>query len=496
MPESDPVVIIGAGPAGLTAAWQLVKHGRNVIIFEADPEYVGGISRTVEYKGFRFDIGGHRFFSKSKEIEALWDELLPKEGDMLTRKRRSRIYYRNRFFSYPLKPFEALFGLGVWESTRCAMSYLKARLFPVPNPKNFAEWVSNQFGSRLFSMFFKTYTEKVWGMPCTEISVDWAAQRIKGLNLSKAVWNALFPRRKSTDVKTLIGSFRYPKKGPGMLWENCAEMVKAKGGEIRMGHRVTGLKLDGGLWKVTAVDTNGNEETVTGRHVISTAAMRDLSNMITPAPNPETLASAESLKYRDFITVAVILENNDEFDDQWIYIHDPDVQVGRIQNYKAWSPAMVPDQSKSCYGLEYFCFARNDGLWAMSDTELKELAVVELEKLGLARAEQALDAKVVRQRKAYPVYDEGYSRHVDVIRKELEEKYPGLHLIGRNGMHKYNNQDHSMMTAILCVENIVEEALTFDLWKVNEDAVYSESGETDHSVSGLRNVPRRVSQSE
>ncbi len=495
MSEPNAVVVIGAGPAGLTAAYQLVKKGRKVIVLEGDPANVGGISRTVEHNGFRFDIGGHRFFSKSQEIEALWDEMLPEAGDMLTRKRSSRILYRNRFFSYPLKPFEALFGLGIIESVRCGLSYLKARLFPITQPKNFEEWVSNQFGERLFSIFFKTYTEKVWGMPCTEISADWAAQRIKGLNLSKAVWNAfssMLPSKNGPVVKTLISSFRYPRQGPGMLWKSCAAKVLANGGEIRMGRVVTGLKFEEKRWQVTAVGPNGKHEMIEASHVISSAAMRDVAGMLAPALAPHAMRSALALKYRDFITVAVILKDAQEFDDQWLYIHDPNVEVGRIQNFKAWSPEMVPDPSLSCYGMEYFCFAREDGLWARSDHDLQDLAVGELEKLGLCRKEQVLEARVVRQQKAYPVYDEGYSDHTDVVRRELERFYPGLYLVGRNGMHKYNNQDHSMMTAILCVENIMSDEIKFNLWNVNEDAAYGESGEIDYSVSGLRSVPQPI----
>ena len=496
MPE--PVVIIGAGPAGLTAAYQLVKNDRDVVVFEADPDSVGGICRTVEHKGFRFDIGGHRFFSKSKEIENLWDEMLPIEGDMLVRDRSSRILYRKRFFSYPLKPVEALFGLGIGESIRCGFSYLKARFFPNPDPANFEEWVSNQFGSRLFSIFFKTYTEKVWGMPCTEISADWAAQRIKGLNLSRAVIDSFFPQKNGKDgevVKTLINSFRYPRKGPGMLWKSCAEKVIEKGGVIHRGHCVTRLVFlrDEKRWEITATDLSGEKVTIRARHVISSAAIGDLGKMLGAQMDQNAKQSCASLRYRDFITVAVIVRDGEKFRDQWIYIHDPDVQVGRIQNFKAWSPEMVPDPSMTCYGMEYFCFEQDDGLWAMTDQELGELAKSELVELGLISPDRIEDASVVRQRKAYPVYDDAYSKHVEIIRSELTEKFPGLHLVGRNGMHKYNNQDHSMMTACLCVENILAGKAVYDIWKVNEDADYCESEGESQSTSGLRGVPRKIS---
>ncbi len=488
------VIIIGAGPAGLTAAYRLCQLGCRVTVLEADPRYVGGISRTEEHDGFRFDIGGHRFYSKSPEIEALWTELCEPE-ELITRQRSSRIYYRGKFFSYPLRPVEALCGLGLAESMRCGLSYVAARLRPHPEPANFEQWVSNQFGSRLYQIFFKTYTEKVWGMPCTEISADWAAQRIKGLNLYRALVSALFPhKRKGGQIKTLIDSFRYPRLGPGQLWEQCAEKVRAMGGEIHMGQRVAQLSYaaDTQSWEV------GTEagQSHSGAHVISTAAIGDLAPMIEPAPSPTVREAAGALSYRDFITVAVMAradQSQPDLSDQWIYIHDPGVQVGRVQNYSAWSPDMVPGAGEMlCYGLEYFCFAREEGLWAMADADLERLAIDELVTLGLLERESVTGAKVVRQRKAYPVYDEHYSQHVATIREELARDYPSLHLVGRNGMHKYNNQDHSMMTALLCAENIAAGETKYDLWQINEDAAYGEAGEADHSVSGLRAVPTRV----
>ncbi len=487
-----PVAIIGAGPAGLTAAYLLSKRGVPVVVIEADPQYVGGISKTVTYKGFHFDIGGHRFFSKSKEVEDLWTEILP--DDMLVRPRSSRILYRNQFYSYPLKGREALMKLGFVESIRCMMSYLQARLFPVEPPRHFEDWVSNRFGKRLFSIFFKTYTEKVWGMSCREISADWAAQRIKGLSLMTAIRNAILPQRepasRSAIVKTLINSFRYPRRGPGMLWERCTEKVRTLGGRVLMGQRVTGAEHGDGKWTVKITGTDGTEATIEAADLISTAPLRELMHLVRPAVSKDALHAADQLKYRDFITVAVILKERDAFSDNWIYVHDPSVQVGRVQNFKSWSPEMVPDPALTCYGLEYFCF-EHTGLWIKSDEELQDLARRELVQLGLAKAEDIVDATVVRQRKAYPVYDDAYAQHLGVIRRELEARFPTLHVIGRNGMHKYNNQDHSMMTAMLCVENIIAGERTFDLWEVNEDAEYHEAGERS-AVSGLRDVPRRV----
>jgi protoporphyrinogen oxidase len=504
-PEQPPsVAIIGAGPAGLTAAYLLAKRGVPVTVLEADPEYVGGISRTARYKGFHFDIGGHRFFSKSKEVEDFWTEILP--HDMLDRPRSSRIYYRGQFFAYPLRAGEALRKLGVVESARCVLSYLWARAFPIKPAKSFEDWVTNQFGQRLFRIFFKTYTEKVWGMPCKEISADWAAQRIKGLSLWSAAWNALLPKKKQPAdrgkvIKTLIDTFRYPRKGPGMMWERCAERVREMGGLVEMGRRVVGCHWDAGRgqWQVTHVGADGEPRTTVAGHVVSTMPMRQLAKAVTPHLSGTASAAAESLRYRDFLTVVLILKERNRFDDNWIYIHDPSVLVGRVQNFKSWSPEMVPDPSLACYGLEYFCF-EGDGLWSSSDADLVERAKTELAKIGLAEPGEVVDGCVVRQAKAYPVYDDDYATHVATLRAELTERFPTLHLVGRNGMHKYNNQDHAMMTAMLCVENIVAGRAVYDLWQVNQDAEYHEAGAAGDQklagATGLRGVPERVKDGE
>lgn len=487
------IAIIGGGPAGLTAAYLLTKEKQRVTVLEADPDQVGGISRTVRHGRYRFDIGGHRFFSKSAEVEALWDELLP--NDFLERPRSSRIFYRGKLFSYPLKPYDALAKLGPLESARCVLSWLKARARPVSAPANFEDWVSNQFGRRLFSIFFKSYTEKVWGMDCREISADWAAQRIKGLSLGAAIKDALTPKRRAGDksgAKSLITSFRYPRHGPGMMWEECARRVREQGGEVSMGRRVTGLAhLPDGRWRLAVKGADGAESDLEADEVISTAPLRELAQSITPALPPEALGAAGGLGYRDFITVAVILPDENRFSDNWIYIHDPSVKVGRIQNFKSWSPEMVPEPGMNCYGMEYFCF-EGDGLWASDDAVLVELAKRELEKIGLARAADVREGVVVRQKKAYPVYDDDYAANVATLRAELERRFPNLHLVGRNGMHKYNNQDHAMMTAMLCAKNILAGRREHDLWAVNEDAEYHEAGGANAGAGGVRLTPRRV----
>lgn len=469
------IVCIGAGPAGLTAAYAITKKGHACVVLEEDSQYVGGISRTVRYKEFLFDIGGHRFFSKSETVEKLWDEILP--NDMLVRPRKSRIYYRNKFYSYPLRAIEALLNLGLWESTLCVLSYLKQLIFPFKQTQNLEEWVCNQFGRRLFSIFFKTYTEKVWGMKCTEISADWAAQRIKGLSLFSTIWNALKPKNGSYGrekvIKTLIESFRYPRRGPGMMWESACRIVESRNGKVMLGWKVNGLQFDRQLqqWIVSASNLKGDSLDVRCGNVISSAPLRDVWTSV--VPRPVSYEAATYLRYRDFLTVTLIVKERNIFDDNWIYIHDPTVKVGRVQNFRSWSAEMVPDKNINCLGLEYFCF-ENDSFWSMSDEDLIELAKREIVQLNLVAFEDILEGIVVRQKKAYPIYDDKYQQCITEIRQEIAANYPGLHLVGRNGMHKYNNQDHAMMTALLTVENIFSEKNMFDVWQVNQDAEYLE----------------------
>jgi protoporphyrinogen oxidase len=489
-------LVIGAGPAGLTAAYTLAKAGREICVLEQDPLYLGGISRTVNHKGFLFDIGGHRFFSKSKEVVDLWNEILP--DDFIERPRLSRIYYRGKFYAYPLLAFEALGNLGVFQSAACMASFTWAKLAPVKSPKTFHQWVRNQFGERLFSIFFKTYTEKVWGMSCDEISADWAAQRIKGLDLMTAVIDGLgrslgLRRKSGAGAKTLIESFRYPRRGPGMMWDACAAKVRGLGGEIVMDRRVAGLEWDADamLWKVATVSEAGPAENFLARNVISSAPMRELTSMIEPAP--PCANEAGKLSYRDFLTVVLIGDSQVQIPDNWVYIHDPAVKVGRVQNFRSWSPELIPDPHSTCLGLEYFCF-EGDGLWTAADEVLIELAKSEISAIGLMRGEDVKDACVVRQRKAYPVYDEEYRDNVEVVRETLARLYPTLHLVGRNGMHKYNNQDHAMMTGLLTALNIIAGEKLYDPWDVNEDAEYGEAGVSGarEALASERLVPRRA----
>ena len=484
---------MGAGPAGLTAAYELYKHDVPVTILEKDDKQVGGLARTVEHKGYRFDIGGHRFFSKNQEVEDLWTEILGEE--MLTRGRLSRIYYRGKFFAYPIKAANALWNLGPVEAVRCVASYARARLQPVKNPRSLEDWVRNQFGWRLYSIFFKTYTEKVWGISTKELSADWAAQRIKSLDLWLVLRSAILPRRAAKSrgevVTTLIDRFRYPRFGPGQMWERVAEIGRDKGSPVLFGRAIESVKHEGSrVRSVVSRTAAGKLEEHPGTDFVSSIPMRELiARLDPPAPEPVRRA-AESLSYRDFISVALMIDRANVFPDNWIYIHDPSVHVGRIQNFKNWSPEMVPDQSKTCLGLEYFCF-EGDGQWSSSDSTLVELAGKELAQLGICSPDEIFDGVVVRQQKAYPVYDDAYQAHVDVIRNYLQSQLPNLHLAGRNGMHKYNNQDHSMMTALLVARNIAA-GTAFDPWKVNADAVYHEDirvGEKD--LTG-RQVPAKI----
>ena len=493
--DNKKVVIIGAGPSGLTAAYELCKLGVESVVLEKD-EIVGGISRTVNYRGYLFDIGGHRFFTKVKAVENLWKEIL-EEKKFLTRKRLSRIYYKKKFFHYPLQPKNALFGIGIYNSFRTFLSYTRTQLFPIKPEVSFEDWISNRFGRRLYYTFFKTYTEKVWGIPCNEISADWAAQRIKGLSLFSAIKHALVsdrPKNKSNVIKSLIDSFKYPEKGPGMMWETVAEVIQSKGSRLKTNANVEKISWEKN--KVTALEIKAGDkrELIPGTDFISSMPIQELVRKLEPNVPDEVRHAADILSYRDFLTVSLIIDKADLFEDNWIYIHDAAVKVGRIQNFKNWSPKMVPDQNKTCLGLEYFCF-EGDSLWTMPDQDLIKLAIEELRILELADPKDVEDGTVVRMPKAYPVYDSKYADAIKVIRKFLDG-LDNLYLVGRNGMHKYNNQDHSMLTAMLTVKNIM--GANYDVWDVNVEQEYHEEIDDENKKQmALLNstqplVPKRI----
>ncbi len=478
-------VVIGAGPAGLVTAYELAKKGQQVTVLEG-ADKVGGISRTETYKGYRFDIGGHRFFTKVGEVQALWQEILG--DDFIQVPRMSRIYYRNRFFDYPLSITNTLKNLGPIDSTLIVLSYLKARakatLSSENEAENFEEWVTERFGSRLYNTFFKSYTEKVWGIPCNKIQAEWAAQRIKGLSLSKAVINAMFG---SNDTKTLIKEFDYPVLGPGMMWEKCQSLIEEAGSFVTMNTRV--VRIERTAQRIDRVIAQKGDETfeLTGDNFVSSMPVSALVRQLNPPAPPAVLTAANGLKYRDFLIVPIIVNIKSLFPDNWIYIHSPEFKVGRIQNFKNWSAAMVPDPNKTCLGMEYFC-NEGDSLWEMDDAALIRLASEEIVGLGLVPDVASVeDGTVIRQKKAYPVYDGEYRKHLAVL-QDYMEGFENLQTVGRNGMHRYNNQDHSMLSGLLAAKNILGEK--HDLWGINTERSYHEDF-TKEQWAKLRNTEDR-----
>jgi protoporphyrinogen oxidase len=465
---TDHVAVIGAGPAGLTLAYLLARRGIAVTVLEGS-DIVGGISQTAQYKGYRFDIGGHRFFTKIAPVQALWEEWLGE--DFIDVPRLSRIHYAGRYFHYPLKPFNALAGLGLVNAVRIMASYLHAKLWPSPVEETFEQWVSNRFGRRLYEIFFRTYTEKVWGIPCTEIRAEWAAQRIQGLSLARALLSASPLQRRDPGIKSLINTFKYPRFGPGQMWEACRDRIREAGGRVLMRHHVRHVALRDGAAVAVVADTPDGPVRLEADHVVSSTDVRGLMRALGDQVPASAREAAEGLRYRDFLVVALILDGEGFFPDNWIYVHTPGVKVGRIQNFNNWSAAMVPEPGRTCLGLEYFCF-EGDGLWSSGDDDLVALARRELAALDLAPGARVADATVVRMPKAYPIYDADYRGHLDRVRACID-RIPNLHTVGRNGMHKYNNQDHSMYTAILTVENMLGEA-RHDVWAVNTDFEYHE----------------------
>jgi protoporphyrinogen oxidase len=483
MPE---VLIVGAGPAGLTAAYELSKLGLHSTVLEADTQ-VGGLSRTVNYRGYRFDIGGHRFFSKVQLINDLWQEILGEE--FLIRPRLSRIYYRERFFDYPLRAVNALAGLGPIEALLITLSYTKARLFPSDEETNFEQWVSNRFGRRLYEIFFKTYTEKVWGIPCSQISADWAAQRIRNLSLHEALRNALFGSGRANDgqiITTLIDQFQYPRFGPGMMWQRCEEILAARGHDTIRGVKVERIRHRNGRVEAVYGRTQSGEFVEFGADdFISTMPLRRLIQALDPPPPDAVLEAASHLRYRDYLTVVLIVKRESVFPDNWIYIHSPDVKMGRIQNYKNWSRHMVPDPSRSSLGLEYFVWDRDEE-WGWSQDRLIELGIRECSRIGIIEPAEVEDGTVVRMKKAYPVYDHEYQESLATVRLYLES-LSNLQTIGRNGLHRYNNQDHSMLTGVYAARNIAGES--YDVWSVNTEMEYHEEIRSTPSKAGDRLVP-------
>ena len=472
--QQPSVVIVGAGPAGLTTAWELSEKNAAVTVIEKY-HMVGGIARTETYKGYRFDIGGHRYFTKIDEVNYLWH--LWMGPDFKTRPRKSRIYYNGKFFDYPLKAFNALFGLGILESTRILTSYAHASLFPTHDEETFEEWVSNRFGKRLFQIFFKTYTEKVWGIPTSEIRAEWAAQRIKGLSLMSAARNAMvnsigISRNESRKdaIKTLVEEFEYPSLGPGQMWETVASKLEARGGVVHLDTSVVRLKCEGQRVTHVICEQDGQRVEHPADHVVSTMPLPELVMSLDTDTPKHVIEAAKSLTYRAILVVVLIVKQRELFPDNWIYIHSPEVKVGRIQNFKNWSPDMVPDEAMTSLGLEYFC-DEDDIVWNTQNADLIALATQEIDRIGLVKAGDVVDGTVVRQPKAYPVYNSIYADKLNII-KDYLSTFDNLQTIGRNGLHKYNNMDHSMLTGILAAKNIMGEV--HDVWEVNTERSYHE----------------------
>ena len=463
--REHPVVVLGGGPAGLTAGYLLAKQGKPVVVLESTGQ-VGGLARTEVRDGYRFDLGGHRFFTKVKEVDDLWHEIMKEE--FLRRPRQSRIYWNDKFLEYPLQGMDVIRKLGPVEVVRCGLSYLWAAIKPKGREDTFEQWVSNRFGRRLYQHFFKTYTEKLWGVSTDEIRAEWAAQRIKGLSFFSAAKAAFFGN-KGNKIKSLISEFNYPRYGPGQMWEQMTEDIRARGGEVRLNAPVTEIRISEVTGRVTEIVAG--EETLTPSHVISSLPLRTTVGIVQPEAPGEVRDAARGLRYRDFLTVALVIDGEDLFPDNWIYIHQPGVRVLRIQNFRSWSPWMVPNDSDASIGMEYFCY-EGDEVWSMADDKLVAMAAGELEQLDLARADKVKFGFVVRVHKAYPIYDVEYADRVATIRRWLDG-VPNLIQVGRNGLHRYNNSDHSMLTAMRAVDNVLL-GTHHDIWAVNAESFYHE----------------------
>jgi protoporphyrinogen oxidase len=475
------VVVLGAGPAGLAAARELALGGRAVTLLERSLS-VGGLARTEVYRGFRFDMGGHRFYTKSDEVRRFWADALG--DDFRLRPRLSRIYYRGRFFHYPLQALDTLRGLGAFEAALALASYAKRRVRPLPIEDTFERWVTNRFGDRVFRTFFKSYTEKVWGIPCSELRAEWAAQRIKDLSVGRIVRRALGLGGGS--VRSLIEHFHYPRLGPGMMWEAIQRSAEGAGARVRLGAEVVRIERSESRLLAVVVAGAGGDERVEGSHFITSIPLRALVGRLDP-PAPEAVRkAANELRHRDYLTVCLILRRASVFPDNWIYVHDPTVRVARIQNYKNWSGDMVPDPSKTSLGLEYFC-QEGDDLWSRTDAELIDLATRELVAVGLAREGDVEDGCVYRVKEAYPIYDSAYRENLRIV-QAFTDSLDNCQTIGRNGLHRYNNQDHAALCGLLAARNLLN-GRRYDLWSIGSDADYFEETPAAPSAESGAGVP-------
>ena len=463
-------IIIGSGPAGMGCAYNLAEKGKAFLLIDENHQ-AGGLCRTIDFKGYLFDIGGHRFLTRSREVEELWHKILA--GDLLRVKRLSRICYRKRFFKYPLSFSDTLWNLGLVESGLCFLDYLRYKFFPSADNSTFEGWIINNFGRRLYNIFFKTYTEKVWAVACRDLSADWAKERIRGLSLKVAIKNSL-PGKKKSAPKTLSEEFLYPKVGPGEFYSGLQKACLARGGKFRFDTKVVRIRHDGR--EVLAVETEatltGEKTMVEADYLFSSMPLPDIIRILEPRPPEYVARAASQLKFRGLITVNVIMDKEDIFPDQWIYVHSPEVRLGRIQNFKNWSPAMVPDAKKTSLGLEYFC-TQGDELWQKDDINMINFALNELEKIGIVNRRYLIDAFVVRQPNAYPFYSMGYLKNVNLILDYLSG-FCNLQTIGRSGLFRYDNSDHSLLTGIRAANNFLDDRHQ-DPWQLNMKREYIES---------------------
>jgi protoporphyrinogen oxidase len=468
--DTEPigVAVLGAGPAGLSGAYVLAARGESGAVFEAD-DVVGGIARTVEFDGYRADLGGHRFFTKLAPVQRLWEEVLGDE--LLTRPRLSRIFYQGKFFDYPLTAKDVVGRLGFVESTRCALSYLRARAHRRPDADTFEEWVTTRFGRRLYDAFFRSYTEKVWGIPGSEIRSEWAAQRIRNFSLFKAMLTIAGLSR--GHVTTLIEEFHYPRLGPGQMWESFRWLLEERGVPVYLNERCVALRHDGRRVERIVVESGDERREIEVGAVLSSIPLSELVVGLEPAAPDEVLAAARRLRYRDLVLVALVTGQECPFPDNWIYLHDPGTRAGRVQNFGAWSSDMV-EPGTTCLGVEYFCFV-GDAIWELDEARAVALATDELAGIGLIDPAQITGGRMIRVPKAYPMYDSAYREAVEVIRAYLD-RFGNLQPCGRNGLHRYNNQDHSMWTGILGTLNLLDGAGR-DVWSVNVEEEYLEEGD-------------------
>lgn len=468
--SAHKTTIIGSGPAGMGCAYTLAEEGAPFLLVDENNE-AGGLCRTIGFNGYLFDIGGHRFLSKSGAVNSLWYKIL--DEDLLRVKRLSRIYYRKRFFKYPLYFLDTLWNLGLWESGLCFFDYLKNKIFPSGDKNTFEGWIVNNFGRRLYDIFFKTYTEKVWAVACRDLSADWAKQRIKGLSLRVALKNSL-PGKKRNAPKTLSEEFIYPKNGPGLFYSRLQKVCLERGGCFSFGTKAVKIRHDNK--RIVAIETesvsDGKKETIETDYLFSSMPLPVCARLLEPAPPQEVIAAADKLKFRGLITINIILDREYVFPDQWLYVHSPEVRLGRIQNFKNWSPFMVPDAQKTSLGLEYFC-SEGDDLWQKDDINLINFALKELENVGIISRRYLIDAFVVRQPNAYPFYSMDYSKNVAIIRDYLSG-FCNFQTMGRSGLFRYDNSDHALLTGIYAANNYLGKG-RYDLWRVNADSEYLES---------------------